>query len=85
MADEQDYILEIQGLPGDQAAGDGSGPDTDAGRTWIGMQFGCCGVYTRIYRNREGTAYVGHCPRCARLVRVRIGPDGTHHRMFLAQ
>jgi hypothetical protein len=84
MPEDQDYILDIAGLPGETGAG-GSTESGEAGaRPWIGMQFECCGVYTRIYRNREGTAYEGHCPRCARLVSIRVGPGGTSHRMFKA-
>ena len=81
MSDEPPYILDVEGIEEGE-------PDPNAGsRTpckWIGMHFECCSVYARIYRNRKGTAYVGHCPRCARQVRVGIGPGGTHHRMFRA-
>ncbi|MCL2329972.1 MAG: hypothetical protein FWC56_01565, partial [Phycisphaerae bacterium] len=55
------------------------------GRPWIGIQFECCSIYTRIYRNRSGTAYEGRCPRCSRPIRLRVGPGGTNSRMFRAQ
>lgn len=81
MSDDPAYILDVEGI--EDASAD---PvlQADQGRRWIGVHFECCGVYTRIYRNPRGTAYVGNCPRCARVVRVRIGPGGTQHRMFRA-
>ena len=59
--------------------------NTLRGRQWVGIRFDCCDIYTRVYRNVEGTAYVGRCPQCLRGVRLRVGPDGTDSRFFVAQ
>lgn len=53
-------------------------------RRFVGICFECCSVYTRVYINREGTAYEGRCPRCAHPVRLVIGPNGTDARFFAA-
>jgi hypothetical protein len=37
-----------------------------------------------VYVNRDETAYDGNCPRCAKRVRLRIGPGGTNARFFTA-
>ncbi len=67
-----------------------SGADEDRARPalgprkFVGIQFACCDCYGRIYVNADGTAYTGYCPKCARPVRIRIGPGGTDNRFFVA-
>ena len=51
-------------------------------RPFLGITFECCNVYARIYKNKDGTAYVGRCPRCMRPIRVPIGEGGTGQRFF---
>ncbi len=54
------------------------------GRRFVGIHFACCDVYSRIYVNRQETAYVGHCPQCMKKVELKIGPGGTEARFFRA-
>ena len=56
----------------------------NAGRNFVGVQFKCCDVYVRVYVNRDRTAYEGNCPKCAKPVRLQIGPGGTDSRFFTA-
>ena len=89
MADE-DYILDISSMGGQAkrgtSAGESGGKDGEAkGRAFISIQFECCNVYQRIYRNAAGTAYVGWCPKCSRKVEAAIGPGGVNTRFFRAR
>lgn len=60
-------------------------PESDANaRRFVGIHFVCCDVYSRIYVNRPGTAYIGNCPRCAKRIELKIGPGGTDQRFFTA-
>ncbi len=83
MPSDEDYLVEIDGVREAAAEEDDSSANQPP-RRWIGVTFECCSVYTRIYRNRLGTAYQGHCPRCSRSLRVRIGSGGTDARFFIA-
>ena len=53
-------------------------------RSFVGVTFKCCDVYSRVYINRDATAYEGNCPKCAKRVRLTIGPGGTDSRFFTA-
>jgi hypothetical protein len=57
---------------------------TDRERRFVGIRFACCDVYTRIYINRQSTAYQGNCPRCSKPITIKVGPGGTDSRFFTA-
>lgn len=46
------------------------------GREFLGMLMTCCNVYVRLYKTHDGKAFAGHCPRCARPVRMEIVKEG---------
>lgn len=55
------------------------------GSNYLGIMFNCCSVYGRIYKNKDGNAYVGRCPRCMRTIKIPVGEGGTSRRFFNAQ
>jgi hypothetical protein len=57
-------------------------PSQKSPRPFIGILFKCCHVYSRIYMNKEGTAFVGWCPKCAKKVTLTISPDGEDSQFF---
>lgn len=83
MSHSPDYRLNFEGL--DNVRPDNHEASDFVGRPWVGVHFNCCAVYARIYRNTEGTAYDGVCPRCRSAVTLRVGSDGTDARFFVAE
>jgi hypothetical protein len=53
------------------------------GRPYLSVMFACCSVYQRIYRNAEGSAYCGRCPKCGKPVKFEVGSGGTDVRQFV--
>ena len=86
--DPRDYKLDISGIakPRSGDAGGTAGNEAERdNRPFLAVHFACCGVYCRIYRNTDGTAYVGHCPKCAKPVRFLVGEGGTDERFFVVE
>jgi len=81
--DEPPYHVDIRGLEEPDARSEDRPAQRQ--RPWVGILFECCGVYARVYRDRDGTAYRGRCPRCLQEVTLRVGPGGTDARFFTAQ
>lgn len=77
-----DYIVDIAGLKRSEPAANSS-PE-NVGRPWLAVNWRCCSVYSRIYRNPQATAYEGACPACGKPLRVKIGTGGTSSRFFEA-
>ena len=82
MADKGNH-LDLSCGTDSQAAG--AAQKSADSRAFLGVHFECCDVYSRVYPNREQTAYLGHCPRCAKQVKFMIGESGTSSRFFSAR
>jgi hypothetical protein len=73
------------GNPGGHSGGHSGGTAVKhASRPWLAVHWRCCHTYSRIYRNRDATAYVGRCPACGKVVKATIGPGGVNNRFFQA-
>lgn len=51
-------------------------------KEYLGIHFHCCNIYSRIYKNKQSTAYEGACPRCRKKVVIQIGKGGVPNRFF---
>jgi len=76
-ADPRDFKLDLS-----SGASSASAASPQGARPYISVHFKCCGVYQRIYRSADATQYAGHCPRCAKPVRFKVGEGGTTCRFF---
>lgn len=84
MRSSPDYILKIQGLASPDDRQENQQQRSVQKRPWIAVNWQCCSVYSRIYRNRAGTAYEGRCPKCGTQAKAAIGEGGTSSRFFNA-
>jgi hypothetical protein len=57
----------------------------DSKRPHIGIIFKCCRIYSRIYLNKKGDAFVGWCPKCAAKLEVKVSPTGSKGKFFAAE
>ena len=53
-------------------------------KKFLGIMFKCCNIYSRIYLNKPEDAYEGKCPKCQKLIKIKIGGSGTDNRFFNA-
>jgi hypothetical protein len=81
MNDPRDYNVELSS--DDKSATGGDKPAR--ARPYLSVHFACCGVYQRIYRDADGKAYRGRCPKCGTPVRFAVGEDGTSARSFVVR
>lgn len=90
MTQRPDYILDlssanVSGQTDSQRSPQSNADASAQGRPWIAVQWKCCHTYSRIYRNKQATAYEGRCPKCGKPVRASVGQGGTNNRFFTAE
>ena len=76
--------LDLSSLPNstrDSSHGQANEPKS---RPFLGIRFDCCRTYGRIYRSDMGMYYQGRCPKCMKVLTVRVGSGGTSKRFFNA-
>ncbi len=83
METESGYTIDIVSAPEGEIHHECD--DARSARPWVGVQFECCGIYARIYREPEVPSYEGRCPRCGRPISIRVGPEGLRTRFLRAR
>jgi hypothetical protein len=78
MNDPRDFKLDIAGLTPAEGA-------PAQARPFLSVQFACCSVYQRVYRDPTGQQYRGRCPRCGKTVTFAVGEGGTSSRFFVVR
>jgi hypothetical protein len=79
--DPRDIKLDVTGVSPAPA----SQPAAPQARPFLSVQFACCSVYQRVYRDPDGLHYTGRCPRCGKAVRFAVGEGGTSARAFVVR
>jgi hypothetical protein len=79
--DPRDFKLDLTGL----SASPGAAPSSPPNRPFLSVQFACCSVYQRVYRDPGGQRYRGRCPRCGKSVEFAVGAGGTSSRSFVVR
>ena len=81
--DPRDIKLDIAAVTPTQSA---STPQpSPQSRPFLSVQFACCSVYQRVYRDPTGDHYRGRCPRCGKSVTFAVGEGGTSSRAFIVR
>jgi hypothetical protein len=80
--DPRDVKLDLSSA---DASAQPSGAPSAGTRPFLSVQFACCSVYQRIYRDPDGTHYRGRCPKCGKVVTFAVGDGGTDSRFFVVR
>ena len=78
--DPRDFKLDVAGVPQPSPT-----PASAPARPFLSVQFACCSVYQRVYRDPGADHYRGRCPRCGKSVTFAIGEGGTPSRFFVVR
>ncbi len=78
MADPRDSVV----WQGESSGGFGAPAETGGREGFLRLWFECSGGYARAVKTKDGTAYVGRCPKCGASATFPIGQGGTSVRAF---
>jgi len=58
--------------------------DSVTGRSYIGVHYECCQVYSRVYLKQEQKKQISHCPKCGNAFHIKFSENGTDSPFWLA-